>query len=252
MIVVTLLVPMLLLGAYMYGNQKAYNEVLPFNSALFDPAASQPRDPEGLTFITFRPWRYVEKPIVWPGQLSSFWTLVYSGMWFDVMPKFLPLLRREDPLWWHSYYQWLRGASPAPPTYTPGIERIRWSGSALIAMGIVPVLLFLAGFVRCTRHLIIVCQKRPRNQLIYYEIFVSVLAFNIAGIMYLVWKTPVYSAMKASYLLPSLPSFCVFLAMGIMVWEEKSSFRLFCGGYFTFLFLLVTYNILSMSLAFGG
>ncbi len=246
---VALLLPTLLLGAYLLENKREYGTALPFNTVLYDPAKHQPQDPGGLSLATFKPWLYVEKPILWPGQISSLWTVAYSNFWFDTMAKFLPSLKRENKRWWYHYYAWLRGEANEPPAYSDGVRRIRWSGSALITLGLIPTGFLLVGIGQFLSTFRATVRSRDWSAAEVFLIFALLLAFNLAGIFHLVVSTPVYSAMKASYLLVSMPTSAVFIGLGIMTWEKSRSFRLCLGSLFACLFLLVTYNTLGISLA---
>lgn len=247
---VVLLVPTLLLAGYLLENKRQYGAALPFNTAIFDPAAAQPRDPGGVSFLSFKPWQFIEKPILWPGQLGSFWTLMHSSAWFDSEPKFLPFLEAEEEAWWLAYNDWLAGRAPAPPEYTEGIRSIRWSGSLLVALGLLPLTLALVGLWQCLLRSVRAICARDWPSLVPLQMFVVLLLFNIAGVIRLAIGTPVYSAMKASYLLPSLPAFAVFLALGVMALEARSSFKIACGAFFAGLFLLVSFNTMAIVLAF--
>ena len=84
-----MLVPTLLLSVYFISNEKDYGSPLPWNVSRLDPGLTQPRDDGRLDFVSFKPWESISAPIIVPGKMHSFWTLVYSGMWFDNEPKFL-------------------------------------------------------------------------------------------------------------------------------------------------------------------
>lgn len=247
-----LLVPLLLLTGYMLENKRQYGAALPFNTVLFDPAAVQPRDPGGISFTSFKPWLFVQKPILWPGQMSSFWTLIHSSMWFDSEPKFLPYLKEEEESWWRPYYAWLAGRAYAPPAYTEGAQGIRRTGSLLVALGLAPLFLGLAGMWHFLAKVREAIRSRDWRPIVPLQIFAVLLVLNIAGVIRLAIGTPVYSAMKASYLLTSLPAFAVFLALGIMLWEKHRSFRMACGAFFAALFLLVSFNTLGIVLNFAA
>lgn len=244
-----LLVPLLLLGSYMLENKRQYGAALPFNTQLFDPAKVQARDPEGASFLSFKPWLFIDKPILWPGQVSSFWTLIHGSMWFDAEPKFLPRLKDEGKFWWGGYYNWLKGAAAAPPAYSDGVRSVRWMGSLLIALGLVPLFLMVAGLVHFLKKMGEALRSRDWQQALPLQMFAVLLFLNVAGLLQLVVQTPVFSAMKASYLLASLPAFGVFLALGIMAWEKHRAFRLACIGFFGGLFLLVGASTLQIALS---
>jgi hypothetical protein len=81
----------------------------------------------------------------------------------------------------------------------------------------VPLVLIIIGFFRC--FLLII--SKPTHETIKFYAFPIMLFFNAIGIIYLVLKAPVYSSMKASYFLNSLPAFSVFIALGIQEIGKK-------------------------------
>jgi hypothetical protein len=249
---IALAVPTLLLAGSMYSNYQAYGAALPSNTRLFDPAGVQARDPGGLEFATFEPWRFVEKPILWPGQLNSFWTLIHSSMWFDSEPKFLPVLKGEDQPWWSAYYGWLNGRNSAPPSYMEGKPLIWRTGAILIGCGVVPVVLVLAGLVRFLSSIRTARAVHDWRAVAANQMFVLLLMLNAAGVILVALNTPVFSAMKASYFLPSLPAFAVLLGAGITQWERHRVFRVGSSLYFGVLFGLVFLNTLMIAVKLPG
>src|SRR5439155_999242 len=81
--------------------------------SIYDPSVHRPRDPEPISFVSFKPWEDVVMPMLAPGKLHSFWTMLYSGMWFDTEPYFLSFLDANGD-WWQHYYSWYRGEEPFP------------------------------------------------------------------------------------------------------------------------------------------
>jgi len=241
-----LFLPMLLLGIFMIDNKLRYGAALPYNVAIFDPAHIQPRDPGGAEFTSFAPARFVKRPILWPGQVSSFWTLLYSSMWFDTEPKFLPLFKHGDLAWWITYFQWLKGETPAPPAFKTTTPFVAATGSTLIALGLVPLVFVITGLVRLVHTVKDSLATRRWDDTLSLQPFVVLLLLNLAGIVQLTIRLPVFCAMKGSYLLPSLPSLGVLLALGIMTWESHRTFRFVCGGFFAMLFMTVIASTLAM------
>ena len=83
--------PLSVLGGYLAANVKHYHSPLPWNVLLYDPSVRRPRDPEPISFVSFKPWEDAVMPMLAPGKLHSFWTMLYSGMWFDTsFPIFFP------------------------------------------------------------------------------------------------------------------------------------------------------------------
>ena len=219
-----LLVPLILLGAYMGSNQARYGSPLPWNVDQLDPSRSQPRDEAPMNYFSFEPWETVGSPIIAPGRMHSFWTLLYTGMWFDNEPRFL-LYMDANPPWWKHYYAWLRGEEPypGPNPSLPGLTR--FLGAGLLTLGLVPVFLVAAGFVVCCRRMGTAWRSGGGVAGVELSLFPTLFACSAAGIVLLSIRLPVYSMVKASYLLVALPAFAVFLALGVMSCESRAALR---------------------------
>src|SRR6185369_17021670 len=144
----TLALPLIVLAAYLIGNYRTYHHPLPWNVALYDPTVDRPRDDERISFVSFKPWEDLRTPILAPGKLHSFWTLVYSGMWFDTDPRFLPFLDSRGD-WWDRYYAWYGGQAAFPNDTPPWSGVTHATGASLIALGVVPLILVLIGCGLC-------------------------------------------------------------------------------------------------------
>ena len=203
--------PSAFLAASMIHNTKRYGSALPSNFAIYDPSLHRPRDPGGVDFWTFEPWEKLRDPVLVPGQLHSFWTLIYSGMWFDTEPYFVSELG-TDGGWWESYYGWYRGEGPYPGGHPdlPGSTRALAAG--LFVLGLVPAALMAMG-----SGLVLTQRWRRVPGLVPLGVL---LAFNAAGVIALTLRLPVFNAMKPSYLLISTPSFAILLAVGAAQWER--------------------------------
>ena len=81
------------------------------------------------------------------------------------------------------------------------------------------------------------------------SLFPVLLAFNVAGIIALAMRLPVYNAIKPSYLLNAMSAFMVFIALGAMFLEKNRILRrtvLVTSGA---LFALVTVHVLHIVLS---
>jgi 4-amino-4-deoxy-L-arabinose transferase-like glycosyltransferase len=211
--------PTLVLSLSFIANFERYGTVLPSNLKRLDPSA-EPRDSAHLDYFSFKPWESIQSPIVTPGKMHSYWTMVYNGMWFDNEPKFLYFVD-PDVDWWHHYYGWLKGKESFPgenPSTGHGIWAL---GSALIALGLVPLLLTAYGvclYLRGTWKSWDTWGDSDHEKLIAVKlsVFPPLLLANAAGIIAISLRTPYFNAAKASYFLNSLPVLAVFLALGTM------------------------------------
>jgi hypothetical protein len=220
LVCIAFLLPLTMLTSYMVHNTRRYGTALPWNVTLYDPSVDRPRDPGGISFVTFKPWEEIEAPILAPGRLNSFWTMLYGGMWFDTEPYFVSYLD-TDSGWWDRYYDWYRGKG-AFPGENHGQSRItRWCGSSLETLGLVPLALVMIGLCRYFRGKKAFLAESAARTEVVLTLLPLLFLCNAAGIVALTLKLPVYNSIKASYLLNSVPFFMVFMGFGAG-WAEKS------------------------------
>lgn len=143
-----LLLPLFFLGIYMSNNFRDYGRVLPWNDSMINTSTEQPRDPEGISLVSFTPWQYINEPIILPGQIHSFWTMIYSGMWVDNEPKFTYYTNLNSS-WWKQYGSWLIGEAAFPSSAIPISNYTRMITTGLLTCGLVPLGLLIIGLVRC-------------------------------------------------------------------------------------------------------
>jgi hypothetical protein len=209
-----LLVPLALLGASMAVDLHRYGAALPHNASLYDPASHQARDdPRGMRFTTFEPWLFVRRPLLGPGQLGSFWTLLQAGFYFDDEPRFS--IFTGDPDGWQDYYDWLNGRRPGYPGVIAPAAFLRM-GSALEALGLVWLALGLTGLA--------IFVGRLREQQEFLPLLV-LLGFSLAGVAWLVHLMPVFSAAKSSYLMGAVPALVMLIVAGLDRWARSRPLR---------------------------
>jgi len=247
-LVLTLLMPVTWLSVYWISNIKNYGSPLPWNVKQLDPSLTQPRDEGGLNFISFTPWDSISTPIIVPGKMHSLWTLVYSGMWFDNEPKFLYFLDSNQD-WWKNYYAWLRGEKGFPGDNPSMSSLTKITGSGLTALGLLPLLLIIYGFYSDLRGRWKIRADAKGTDGVWMTLFPTLLLSNAAGILALALRLPVYSAMKASYFLNSLPAFAVFLSLGLMPCENNKTLKWTLMIVLAVLFALVSVHILHIVLS---
>lgn len=250
MFIVTLLIPLSFLSTSIFYNIKDYGAALPFNLKIKNPNAKQPRDKGGVSYFSFKPWESIKDPILVPGKLSSFWTLIYSRMWFDMEPKFIYLMDSNKSYWKH-YYGWLRGDEKFPGANPSMSEQTILEGSALITLGLFPLFFMFLGIYRYLAGL----RKDFKSNWMgsaKMSIFPVLLISNTIGIVAITHRLPLYSAMKASYFLNSLPAFAVFLGIGLMSIENRHIFKQITAIIFIVLFSLVSLHIIHIYLSILG
>ena len=242
-------IPLFILGTYCYTNIRNYGDPLPLWRGWHDTVQIQPRGENGLKFFNFKPWESIRTPILAPWNIDSFWTLIYSRMWFDMEPKFLYFI---DQNWtfWYRYFGWMRGENSFPLSIqlTPFT---RFTGSMLIAMGLIPLLLVISGLYRSVFGKFFTRTESNREELTGMQIFPVLLIFNAAGIVALTLKAPVFSSMKATYFLNSLPAFAIFLGLGVMSCEKHRNVKWILIFFLSFLFVFVTVHVIHIAWSCG-
>jgi hypothetical protein len=240
----TLLIPLSLLSTYMFYNVKNYGKALPVAYEIFrNPLDSQPRDEVRVSFLNFKPWKTIATPILAPGNLSSFWTLIYSRMWFDIEPKFISFMD-SNTAWWHQYFGWQNGKMRFPIANHSMSKLTLLEGSALITLGLFPLLL---GFVGLFNYYVKYIKSYTQYEWIEtakMSIFPVLLICNAAGIIAVTSHFPVYSHMKASFFLVSLPTFAIYLSLGVMACENRNTLKWTIIIIFGLLFTIVFWHIL--------
>lgn len=192
-----LALPLALLGITAAHNLERYGSALPNNGPW-----SAYRELGRADYTSFAPWRFVEHPLLGDDRTSAL-TIVNAGMWFDVEPHYLIFQGDLDA--WARRYQAFREDTPLPEPPVPALT-LRL-GSALELVGLTVLGLAVAGAWAA---------RRDRIGLG----FLALAASSLAGVLYLVhqmpdFHAPYWTAMKASYLLPSLPAMAALVGYGV-------------------------------------
>jgi hypothetical protein len=247
-LILAFLIPLSFLSFSTFYNIKIYGSPLPWNVKIKDPNVSQPRDKGGVNYFNFKPWETIKNPILVPGNLNSFWTLIYSRMWFDMEPKFLYLMDSNDS-WWNHYYGWLRGEMKFPGD-NPSMSKLTiLTGSGLITLGLFPLFFFILGVGRYLAGLRNNFSKSNGTESLKMSIFPILIISNTLGIIAITHRMPVFSAMKASYLLNSMPAIAVYIGIGLMTIDNRNNLKYIIGIIFIALFSLVSLHIILIYLS---
>lgn len=203
--------PAAVLALYVGQNLAIYGAPLPYRD--IDYGAVQPHDPGGMRWFDFAPWDFFREPILLPGRLQSFWTLLWSSAWFDTEPKFLNFTE-PDTAWWNRYFDWIRGAAfPGGPIPISGATRAMATG--LFACGLFWLALVLLGAALALRSLGRAIAGRRSAETAKWLALATLVAVNLVMIVLLTRIVPFFSTMKASYLMNSMPAFAAFTALGV-------------------------------------
>jgi 4-amino-4-deoxy-L-arabinose transferase-like glycosyltransferase len=244
----TFLIPLSFLSTSIFYNIKNYKSPLPWNLIIEDPNVSQPHDNGGVNYFSFKPWESIKNPMLAPGNLNSFWTLIYSRMWFDMEPKFIYFMDSNNSYWKH-YYSWLRGKEEYPGNNPSMLELTTLEGSGLITLGLLPLLFFIIGIYRYLKGLRNDLTKTNWMELIKMSIFPVLLISNTLGIVAISIRLPVFAAIKASYFLNSMPAFAVFLGIGLMSIDKRNILKQITVIIFIVLFSIVCLHIIDIYLS---
>jgi hypothetical protein len=171
-------------------------------------------------------------------------------MWFDVEPKFIYFTDVNNDPWWGHYDGWLRGKEPFPAEVKKLSFITRFTGRGLMALGMVPLLISMAGLLRIIFGRWSLWRKPDGVEMVKMQIFPMLLLCNLAGVVYLALNNPVYSSIKAIYILNSLPALAVLLGAGTMLIDKHKIIKTVVGGLFAVLFILVILHILYIVFGF--
>jgi len=197
-------------------NVREYGRPFPSNLELFhDEWLASGRAARDIDWWGFHPLQAIGTPILAPGQRDSLWTVLWASSFFDTEPRFLRFTDPADPAWWEAYDRYLGGADDAA---WPGVEALsratRLTGSLLLTLGLLPLLLLLLGALDAVlgRWRMLFPVDRPAA---VRMVMLPLLALGIAaGIVLTTWKFPYTFSMKSTYVLNALPACVVFVALG--------------------------------------
>ncbi len=237
-------VPLVFLTFYCTDNYCTYGHPLPWNDTMLAAHKSQPRSAEGISYVSFKPWQTISTPILAPSNIGSFWTLIHSRMWFDLEPKFIYFTDKNSS-WWDSYYLWLSGKRDFP-TSPPLSRWTRATGATLITLGLIPLFIMLAGFYES------IARKRGKwistsTESHAASLFLILLLFNALGVVALTMKSPVYSSMKATYFMNSLPAFAVFFGYGLETFGTRKRWKWAIGVLLGLCWAVVTFHVIHIA-----
>ncbi|HYV26609.1 MAG TPA: hypothetical protein VFA77_03690, partial [Candidatus Eisenbacteria bacterium] len=112
------------------------------------------------------------------------------------------------------------------PGRNPSLSR--WTtlyAAGLIWLGLVPLALVLVGGFLCVSGKWKTLFKASPVHRASLSLFPVLLGFNLAGIIALTLRLPVYNSIKPSYLLNAMPVFMIFIALGLMLLEKNKILR---------------------------
>lgn len=247
---IALVPPALALALYVGQNLATYGAPLPYRD--IDYAAVQPRDPGGMRWLHFDPRPFFRDPILLPGRLQSFWTLLWSSAWFDTEPKFMDFTE-PDTAWWHRYFDWVRGSAfPGGPV--PISTATRALATGLLACGLAWLGILLSGFAVLLRRLAAAIGGGRADAVEAAKLLSLpvLLATNLVMIALLARIVPFFSTLKASYVMNSLPTLLAATAFGTDLAARTRGGRALVAGALAVLTVLSTVNTLRIVAALAA
>ncbi|MFM7143186.1 MAG: glycosyltransferase family 39 protein [Alphaproteobacteria bacterium] len=247
---IALVPPALVLALYVGQNLAIYGAPLPYRD--IDYGAVQPRDPGGLRWLHFDPRPFFHDPILLPGRLQSFWTLLWSSAWFDTEPKFLDFTE-PDTAWWHRYFDWVRGSPfPAEPVPISGATRALATG--LLGCGLAWLGFLLVGLGVLLRRLAAALAQGRAGAVDAAKLLSLpvMLATNLVMIALLARIVPFFSTLKASYVMNSLPALLAATAYGVDLAGRARAGRVLAAAALAILTVLSTVHTLRIVTALAS
>ncbi len=237
--------PAIFITIYALFNYSIYGSFLPdnINAALF---LKQPKDAGGISFFSFKPWSSMEQPFLAPGNLSSFWTLMFSGMWFDIDAMFIRFFDNKEALW-YPYYDWLSGSASFPNLNLLVNNSTSYFGSLLIGLGTLPLIISFVGLLSSVKNGIGSFVAKSYESIIEWckiNIFLFLVLFNMIMIIAFTIKRPLYSSIKSSYILNSLSAYSIFFGYGISTFEKFTAGKKLLTSLFSIIFIIFVVHIL--------
>lgn len=245
--VAVMIFPLALLATEIGSNMKTYGEPFPINMTLSGSNVVKRRPGAGgVDFFDFRPLSAIKDPVIRPSNIDSFWTMLYGRMWFDMEP--LLIYPRTEELYqkWHrSFAMYLESHIDdwtGQEDFPQGGLNV---GRALIALGLLPLIIFLAGLCYAVwGRWSIRAGPGDRLDAIKLMAFPVLLLVNIAGVVKATLAHPYYATMKAAYLLNSVAAFAVIFALGAMWLGKGRTGRTVITVILAAVFALVTVHII--------
>ena len=205
-------IPLIVFGGYNYQKSKQMENPFALNLDLFELEIDQ--KPGQMDFHTFKPWSFIGQPVLNESNISSFFTALHARVWYDVEPKFLPM-EYKDFDFWTTYYNYLNvRSSPLEVDLKSMPLSVRLTGTLLILIGLIPLLFFLVGVVLSIMRILKAIRVLQTKQLALDASLLTLLLFNLVGVIYMVGQYSFYSMVKSAFFLISLGSFIYFIAIG--------------------------------------
>jgi 4-amino-4-deoxy-L-arabinose transferase-like glycosyltransferase len=243
------LLPSLLWSGFLINNKVRYGSFIVDIQDQLNLELPQRPGEGNVSFLSFRPDSAIQTPIVSPTYVHSFWTQVYARTWFDAEPRFL-CLTAGGRQWCNAVYGYLEDVEQDA---WPGLERAPARqiqlGRALVALGLVPLLLSLLGIYR-----VFAAMRRQGGWMPPAALAMLGVLFlcNAAGIVNYALYHPFYSSMKATYLLNSLPTGAALMALGLSALDGRRRLQWGVALPIGLLLLLSAYQIHDLALAMQG
>lgn len=159
--------------------------------------------------VSFEIWEYWEMPMVRQENTESLFSTLFMQFWFESEPK-ISWKWFKDETFCFNYQVYIN--------YRNAAERPDWSkiphhyliyGRTGLVVGLIITVVFIYGLLRFLYKTI----KEKNFKTLGWSLL-ALMLLNVAGIITLTGKFPMYSFMKGAFLLTSLPALLYFLGNG--------------------------------------
>jgi hypothetical protein len=164
-----------------------------------------PQVPGKRDVFTFKPWKYWHTPLISKENSKSLWTNLFIQTWNESEPKLTNIWMSDD---FKTQYQ-------THINYRDQNTTVNWSNipSSIfvyskvgLILGILFLILFMYGSIKSCFN-----TKYNWSSPLFWG-FLTILIMNLIGIIKLTGDYPLYSFMKMTFLLTSIPAFIYFIS----------------------------------------
>ncbi|MFZ6053176.1 ArnT family glycosyltransferase [Halocola ammonii] len=174
-----------------------------------------PQRPGHRSLVSFTPWENWENPLIHQKSTESLPTTLFAQFWYESEPK-ISSVWLNDMSFNHEYQMYINYRNlQITPDWSRVPAQINVYGRLSLVVGFAIASIFVVGFVS----FIIDVWKRRKAHLGW--VFFAMLFTNLLGIGMLTGQYPMYSFMKAAFLLPSAAALIYFLCKGFEAFPKK-------------------------------
>lgn len=222
--------PLMVFGGHLWWKSKHLDNPLQMNIEIFD--INIPQRPGAIDYFSFALDSYWEVPLIRQESAASLFATLFLQFWFESEPKISQQWLSNDAFN-RDYQTYINYRDAAiQPDWALLPDKVYFYGRCAIIIGGLIGALVVFGFFSFLFEAI-----RNTSGTQTGWALLALLGTNLAGIISLTAQFPMYSFMKAAFLLCSLPAFLFFTGYGIQSvirFLPKSSIFLTVGAHTLF------------------